>query len=62
MARRIGDYTSPDFRARRDELVRAAKPSTRSPSEKSCSPQSETVGADLVRSELTFEYRCDGAA
>jgi len=28
---------------------------SRSPSEKSCSRQSETVGADLVRSELTFE-------
>ena len=27
----------------------------RSPSEKSCSLRSETVGADLVRSEFTFE-------
>jgi hypothetical protein len=28
---------------------------TRSPSEKSCSLRSQTVGVDLVRSELTFE-------
>jgi hypothetical protein len=27
----------------------------RSPSEKSCSLRSQTVGVDLVRSELTFE-------
>jgi hypothetical protein len=33
----------------------ARTPVARSPSEKSCSLRRQTVGADLARSELTFE-------
>ena len=37
------------------QVARQIAGAPRSPSEKSCSLRSQTVGVDLVRSELTFE-------